>query len=238
MNLKNTSKYFLIILQLATFNQIFASTLQNIDENKTSTQIDGEYLKKFCNKANSDHIKYDKETNSLILYAYPSVMTDFFNALISIGLLNVGGALAVPLASKMYNGRNFFIHSGGNVDAILALISSGFFIFTAAMWYKIVKNYKIRNGHIPYLTFDSKGLKKFDEYVLEWQNIKKIGLLDIRVKDGLLNSSSTLEVSFADKLGDVIFKLTSKDPLLPTSSSQFYSLFYKIGDHVFINSNK
>ena len=133
----------------------------SVSKNEASISLVDEYFKEFSEKAKIDHVKYMDETNELILFAYPSKLNDFGLALFSIVALGVAGIWGLAVATT----------NDYSMKVIRGLISGGCLVGTLAACLKIIKNYKMRNGFIPYLTFDSKGLKRFDGYVLEWKNI-------------------------------------------------------------------
>lgn len=229
MNFTNISKIILMMAFCAPSIQVFAgdpcsnvpvsNNVRGAYQNESVSEDINEYFKKVAEKSGSDHVKYLEKTNKLVFFAHPRAFVDFIIFIMSI--VTAGGcAFFEKLAYEMYNhssdekGISIFIGSMG-------LIFGG---ITVALWFWIYKNYKMRNGFVPYLTFDSMGLRKFNESVLEWKNVYSIKS-DVIYKTNLEyvgdhyeNRTKVEHVTLLfDKYGEVLFRLSDGDDFLPVN---------------------
>lgn len=204
---------------------VFAYSYDNnycIPVNNYSHEEISSYFTSYADKAATTHVKYFQRKNELIFYACPSALDDFLLGLFSLvtsGAAIGFGSWLTYLAKKEYkpNAKAWLIF-----PALGVLTAGGFTALSVAMWYTIIKHYKLRNDFVPYLTCDSVGLKKFNEYVLKWAEIDRVengvyhktefvGFGDtVQAVDSIYYSTS-----YCDKFGELKFMLVDSDSMLP-----------------------
>jgi hypothetical protein len=182
------------------------------------------FFKTFAASANTDHVRYCSKKDKLVLYAYPSAFGDFALGISSVftGLFTAGAGVLCAEGCSNNNPDHAIV--GG----ICALLFGG---LTIGMIACIISNYNMRNGFVPYLTFDVKGLRKFNDYVLDWTDVENIERETIHetqahsTEDTFYYTNVThYSVSYTDKWGAVLFKLNSYDNLLPVDYEKVQNL--------------
>lgn len=224
MNFRVDSKLVIGFIIFMSGTNVFASTLPQLLPEQNNTHNDecifhecDEFFSRFAKDSGKDHVAYLKKKNRLVLFSCPSVMKDFLLG-ICVSMTTVAGGVSILGTYVSYEINDIGL---AMVSSLAALVSFG---FTAAMLYFIVKHHKMRHDFIPYLIFDSKGLQKFGDYVLEWNNVDKVDVRLIRLTAGhseIVNSTTV----YLDKFGDELFTLCDYDSLLPISYEKTKHIF-------------
>lgn len=193
----------LILISICIFGQISPSKL-NYDN----------FFEKIANNSRSSHVKYNKEANSLTLFAYPKVSDELLGALCSLVPITGGIACAIIAEQAFKDSKN---RSSDRVPAaivggMVTLFGAGCLYATVAIWRQIIHSYRTRNGFVPYLTFDPNGLICNKEYVLKWNEVCKV--------DFTIYSSIYLNAN-----GKQLFEFLMRDPLIPISYEETKAIF-------------
>lgn len=139
------------------------------------------FFSSFPQSFKTDRVAYLDKEEALVLYANPGIIDTIiwtFNAL-GVSIIGVAGVAAtVWLIKEEYTKpEDGIIHYPSeyikpySLASIPGLIGAGVFAWSISVWRYVLNNIKMKSGFVPYLTFDAKGIKKFDTYVLEWKAV-------------------------------------------------------------------
>lgn len=239
MNFKSASKLFFLFGACVMFLQ--ARDVDSVQDLKECRK----FIEGFVEDANSSHVEYVKGDGRLTLYSHPSAMQDLFNALktmivFPVGALCLGAGIwgLDGLLSDDWNHLNARAREK-RVKIFFGLIGfcvfgAGCLLYSVADWIFILKHIVTRNMYIPYLTLDSKGLKRFDKYVLKWEDVDSVTYnfsdktYTTKTEQKTLFTSQkyatyethhqmTYYVYYVNKFGKTLISLSSDDELLPVS---------------------
>lgn len=212
MNFKNKLNLFFGIVFFVASVPVCASAPRNDSKNVkevSESNQQGEFFKKFATEANSEAVVFLKKKNRLLLIAFPSLLKDF----LAVTGFSLGAAISFA----------FVYYFPDDKDLVqMALCGAFFTIADLVALYVLAKHYGIRNNPTPHLLFDSVGLKKDneDKYALKWEDVADVDKVTV-INDGV----STIFYRYLSKLGDVLFELSSGDPLLPVEFEKVKGIF-------------